>query len=69
MWELMIQLMGKKEKYSTEKTKRNEDASGMQNQECFSYLPGYLFSIQGKEMWVPASVQLWLGVQVINLLI
>jgi len=32
----------------------------MQNRQYFLYMPSHLFSIQGCEIWVAASVPLWL---------
>lgn len=61
MWDLMIQLMGRKVKiFHRENKTPQEDASRMQNWQYFLYVSSYLFSIQGCEIRVAASGLLWL---------
>lgn len=57
----MIWLMGRKVKiFHRENKPPQEDVSWMQNWQYFLYMPRYLFSVQGYEIWVAASVLLWL---------
>lgn len=61
MWNLMIWLIGRKVKiFHRENKTPQEDAIWMQNLQYFLYMPSYLFSIKGYEIWVAASVLLWL---------
>lgn len=61
MWDLMIWLMERKVKiFHRENKTAQEDASRMQNRQYFLHMVSCLFSIQGYEIWVAASVPLWL---------